>query len=210
MSTRSNIVVRLKNGSWKRIYCHSDGYLSWNGRKLIEHYNSQEMAEALVTMGDLSFLGNVIGEKHEFEFYSTFSKKHNNNYEALTADPEYQRLSNMCRFYHRDRGESDANGTIGDSLESVWGEQEYLYVWTGEKWMWTFPESYDEKTEKFIPNSPDTLRDLAPVIAVISSGVDDEEEAIAKAYSGNLPALSLKELFLTALLASAPIDGRPN
>lgn len=67
MGTRSDIIVRRTDGSWKRIYCHWDGYLEHNGKILFEHYNSQELAEALVAPGDLSSLGEIVGEKHPFD-----------------------------------------------------------------------------------------------------------------------------------------------
>lgn len=56
MGTRSDIIVHLADGTWKRIYCHWDGYLSHNGRILFESYNTQKKAEALVAPGDLSSL----------------------------------------------------------------------------------------------------------------------------------------------------------
>ena len=38
MSTRSSIAI--KHGDRiKSIYCHSDGYLEYNGRVLLEHYS---------------------------------------------------------------------------------------------------------------------------------------------------------------------------
>ena len=32
MSTRSNISIKRKDGTYDKIYCHSDGYLEYNGR----------------------------------------------------------------------------------------------------------------------------------------------------------------------------------
>ena len=41
MSTRSFICVEQDDGSYKGVYCHSDGYLTYNGAMLLDHYNSQ-------------------------------------------------------------------------------------------------------------------------------------------------------------------------
>ena len=42
MSTRSLICEELDNGKYKTIYCHSDGYLTYNGAMLIEHFNDRK------------------------------------------------------------------------------------------------------------------------------------------------------------------------
>lgn len=56
MSTRSFICVEQDDGSYKGVYCHSDGYLTYNGAMLLDHYNSREKADALIALGDLSLL----------------------------------------------------------------------------------------------------------------------------------------------------------
>lgn len=38
MSTRSFICVEQDDGSYKGVYCHSDGYLTYNGAMLLDHY----------------------------------------------------------------------------------------------------------------------------------------------------------------------------
>lgn len=60
MSTRSTIGIENGDGTTTYIYCHSDGYLDYNGRMLIEHYNTKERVEALVALGDLSSLDETI------------------------------------------------------------------------------------------------------------------------------------------------------
>jgi hypothetical protein len=57
MSTRSAIGVQLPSGEVLAIYCHCDGYTSYNGRMLVEHYNSAGLARNLVSRGDLFSLG---------------------------------------------------------------------------------------------------------------------------------------------------------
>ena len=60
MATRSCIAVKLADGSFRGVYCHSDGYPSWVGRYLNDYFNSQEDAEALIAMGDLSQLADSL------------------------------------------------------------------------------------------------------------------------------------------------------
>lgn len=56
MSTHSIISVVCRDGLVRSAYCHQDGYLQHNGRILVEHYNSQEKAEALIAPGNMSCL----------------------------------------------------------------------------------------------------------------------------------------------------------
>ena len=52
MSTRSLISV-VKNGVVYTSYCHFDGYLSGVGKTLVDGYDRQALAEALVLGGDM-------------------------------------------------------------------------------------------------------------------------------------------------------------
>lgn len=60
MATRSTIALELENGTVKQIYAHWDGYLDGNGSILLHNYKTQEDAEALIAMGDLSSLNTTI------------------------------------------------------------------------------------------------------------------------------------------------------
>ena len=110
MSTRSDIIVHRTDGKWVRIYCHWDGYPEHNGKILLQHYITQEKAEALVALGDLSVLGPEIGKKHDFD---------------LSAP-------NSCTAYKRDRGEKDVDANIFNTLSEAWPgsdtSTEYTYV----------------------------------------------------------------------------------
>lgn len=55
MSTRSYIFVE-KNCKLRGIYCHRDGYPDGVGDTLREFYNTQEAAESLIELGDISSL----------------------------------------------------------------------------------------------------------------------------------------------------------
>lgn len=66
MSTRSFIGILIPDMKVKYVYCHHDGYLSNNGKILTQHYNDEKKAEELVSLGDMSSLGDTI---KECEFY---------------------------------------------------------------------------------------------------------------------------------------------
>ena len=48
MSTPSFIGILYEEGIIKFVYCHSDGYPSYLGKMLLEHYNTPELATALI------------------------------------------------------------------------------------------------------------------------------------------------------------------
>jgi len=82
MGTRSTIALEYADGTVDQIYCHWDGYLDYNGTILHKSYQDPFKVQRLMELGDLSSLGDDIGDKHDFD--------------ARTDD---------CTFYGRDRGE---------------------------------------------------------------------------------------------------------
>ena len=116
MATRSSITVK-KDGKFKTVYCHFDGYPSGVGEKLLHHYNDQEKADSIVALGDLSCL-----------------------YESVEC-PEGHSYNSKIRgysvFYGRDRGEDGTEAKEFDTYQKCfdWNSQEYNYLWDGEKWL---------------------------------------------------------------------------
>ena len=64
MATRS-VIAKLdsKTKKIKAVYCHNDGYLAHNGCILDSHYQDESKVDELLKHGDISSLGNNIGEK---------------------------------------------------------------------------------------------------------------------------------------------------
>jgi hypothetical protein len=72
------------------MYCHYDGYLDHNGRILLEHYNSEEDARALVNNGYASALKPTVKEindgrvnKDKPETYKSLGNYMNGNADTL-------------------------------------------------------------------------------------------------------------------------------
>lgn len=109
MATRSTIAIELADGKVKQVYCHWDGYLDHNGKILLANYAEHEKAAALVELGDISSLGEEVGEKHDF-------------------DARYDRTDPRdawTKYYGRDRGESDVNYRLFHDFEHYKKDHQY-------------------------------------------------------------------------------------
>ena len=116
MSTNSRIGIRNENGTITSIYCHWDGYPEHNGKLLLEHWTDREKVEELIKLGNLSELGQEIGENHSF-------KEHRENEE----------LKKWCLFYGRDRDDEDQGAeTHEDDEYEILEEFNYLFSRNGE------------------------------------------------------------------------------
>jgi hypothetical protein len=117
MSTRSNIGMTLEDGNIRFIYCHSDGYPDYNGKILINHYSTKEKVEELLSMGDASCLGIIIGD-------------------AIDFNDKQSSIKNQCMFYKRDRNETDVDSLVVSREEFKAGTAgaEYLYLFENNRW----------------------------------------------------------------------------
>lgn len=131
MSTRSVIAIR-EGELFKSVYCHFDGYPEHNGVILYKHYDL-EKTKQLIALGDLSSLGEEIGQQHDF---SDITK------------PKW------CKFYGRDRQETDVDFVVDKDLDSFLehAEQrgaEFYYVLMNNKWF--FGSFYGHYKNKLAP-----------------------------------------------------------
>jgi len=105
MGTRSRIAV-MHGDVCKSVYCHWDGYLSFNGEILAKHYDSAK-ANQLVALGDLSSLRPELGEEHPFSQFEV----------EMSGDEYDAKYGNMCTFYGRDRGEKSTEWQVDHTFE---------------------------------------------------------------------------------------------
>lgn len=118
MGTSCLIGIAEKGNKVSYISCHWDGYIEYVGRILVEHYQDVEKIKKLISLGNLSSLGervDPIGE-HSFE----------------------KQEDGTCVFYGRDRGETEQDPTECYEFEYI-GEAyshyvDYVYLYNGERW----------------------------------------------------------------------------
>lgn len=108
MSTRSNIIIKKKDNSVNAVYCHCDGYLSYNGKILLNNYNTTEKVNALINGGNMSSLAKTLGDT------SFYTKRGD---ELFIAD--YKNLKEYL-----------------DNVDTLFIE--YIYMWVEEKEKWYF------------------------------------------------------------------------
>jgi len=115
MATRSTIAyVDEESGKVYQIYCHWDGYPSYNGLILVEHYSSIDKIKDLIALGALSILGPTTGRKQNFS----------------------KPVDGMCLAYHRDRGgDLKINQFINLSDYNLSNHREdYNYIFMDGEW----------------------------------------------------------------------------
>ncbi len=120
MSTRSTISIMDKNGQVKSIYCHSDGYLSYNGIILFNYYQNAQKVKELIDLGDLSSLEKEIhpnpNQIHDFD----------------------KRQDGVCCFYGRDRGEKGTQASEFNNIVELKKDffEEYNYIFKEKNNTW--------------------------------------------------------------------------
>ena len=130
MSTRSFICKEQPDGKYIGIYCHSDGYLTYNGAMLLDHYSEREKVDALIALGDISLLEKNIApdpdKPHSFEYG--------------------QRQEGVIVAYGRDRGEKDidAREITLEGAQSSWCE--YMYIF-GQDGKWRYYDLHEDEPE---------------------------------------------------------------
>lgn len=109
MGTRSRIGIQLADGSIQSCYCHYDGYPSFNGVKLKEHFNSYEKVRQLIAGGDISALWTNVGFNQET-------------------------LPETGPLYYSTRGE-DCPARLDEDMDEFFSDnEEYAYIFRNGNW----------------------------------------------------------------------------
>lgn len=119
MSTRSAIIEKLPDGTYRGVYCHFDGYLSNNGKLLYWHYQDPSKVSQLIDLGELRCLGKYLAPT-------------NRNKEMFVASEE-----RGTEAYCRDQGEDyvpPLTGKTADAVASQIGHNGHVYVFRDGVW----------------------------------------------------------------------------
>lgn len=114
MSTNASVAIELPNGRYRSVYVHFDGGPNDLGATLRAHYHTEELASALIDLGNLSEVNERL----------TPSGPHS------WADPE----RGVCVAYGRDRGESNQQTREGESLDDVLDDVSWQYLFYDSNW----------------------------------------------------------------------------
>ena len=132
MSTRSNVgILDNDTGKVEGIYVHYDGYPSGIGKVLLKHYDSGERVQALIDLGNASYLEPEMSKPKGHSFNKP--------------------VKGYSVFYGRDRGEEGNESQKHKNLDAYldyqdWTDYVYYYDFDKEKWYW---QDVYEKTGKW-------------------------------------------------------------
>lgn len=116
MSTRSTIIIKLSENHYKGIYCHNDGYPEGVGATLLAHYQEPAKVVSLISLGDISSLGDdlVPNGPHSFD------------------KPE----KGVTLAYMRDRDEVGIEAVDGESEKEITDkfDNDYTYLFADGVW----------------------------------------------------------------------------
>jgi len=112
MGTRSRIGIELSDSSIMSVYCHWDGYPSFNGRVLRDHYTTVEKVRELIDGGNISALHTNAGWQNET-------------------------LPEVGPLYYTSRGESIEQNEprLDKDMEEFFSDnEEYSYIFRNGNW----------------------------------------------------------------------------
>lgn len=138
MGTRSTIALEYADGTVGQVYCHWDGYLSNNGKILLQHYTDPFKVRALLDEGDMSSLDATVegcafysarGEVCPQNMYKNadeyFVECQQEEYDYILRNVEGQ-ATWFVRHYTTEGAWVDLAGAIADELLREAMEEEAL------------------------------------------------------------------------------------
>lgn len=128
MSTNSTIGTIKEDKIVTHVYCHWDGYVSYNGRMLYENYKTQEQVDELLSFGDISSLGKTTQKR-------------------VKDDDGYKCDYNGTEFYIRDRDEPvDQCSARTEPLITFNNYEYFTYMFKDGTWY-----LFDDNSNELIP-----------------------------------------------------------
>ena len=168
MSTNAMIYVKQKDDTIKGTYLHWDGYPSYTGNILLNHYEDIERARELVNLGGLSTIGIDINAPEiitRFGFDAMFLPYQGDIGKRTDLPEEWRNLSENERkrlymdamdgsytiAYHRDRNEKKQLTTYKSEkdLKQSKIKLAYDYYHDGNEWFVRNNKQFQKLTKKY-------------------------------------------------------------
>lgn len=157
MSTRSRICeLDPTCGRARSIYCHFDGSPGSVGRTLVEHYNAPWRVSALMDLGDLSSLGELLAPDEADTWLFNGIGAH----DPHKHDFEH-RWPNVTVAYGRDRGEEHTEcreveaptdvTLVAHELCRHQSDAAFVYVYDVSDGTWYYMPNGADKAEPLMP-----------------------------------------------------------
>ena len=153
MGTRCYIAKQVGANDYRTIYCQLDGYPSYLGMLLIDHYNTVEMVDKLLDLGDIYALKPKLepdaNQPHDF----------------------MNRQKDVTLAFSRDFDEEGFDASIKtlEELEENW-EIEFVYIFT-----------QDNKWKYFsVGELEDGVRDLEETVNHIKANPGEDDEGFGE------------------------------
>lgn len=124
MATSATIILKTKEGNYKSIYLHNDGYPDWAGKVLKNHYTTYEKVDELLNLGNLSAIG-----------YQPVEHPNGWNKDIFTLfDPKVMQENAKYCISYAARGEKSQEALTDQSLHDALGGTSYNYLYEDGKW----------------------------------------------------------------------------
>ena len=154
MGTRSRIGIKLTDGSILSAYHHWDSYPQWLGVKLVENFNSEELASELIDGGDMSACYSTHTWESEPLKQEVIQPDGSSKFEYV-QDKEGQTIytkvkSEASPQYYSERGENTPPRLDKDLFEFLDKGEEYAYVWEEGFWCCYNLHQFDDQEPEIV------------------------------------------------------------
>lgn len=124
MATSATIILKTKEGDYKSIYLHNDGYPQGAGFILKNYYSDYDKVEKLISLGNISSLGQEPNSSPDLW-------KDSDDMFYVMEHPEFWEQNTLA---YKDRGETDQEAQVSQELAYAIGATSYSYLFQDGDW----------------------------------------------------------------------------
>ena len=133
MSTNSVVAYLRSDGSIVSSYVHYDGYETGVGMTLLEHYNSDELAERVSSAGYFSSLSEDMSESLEKSVHTEEVEM----FDSMTEFEEYLMENSHLEFGYLWTGGKWMVSSWSTAVTGIGRDARYTSTWNGFSWLVT-------------------------------------------------------------------------